>query len=211
MLVSPDIRRVDRERPLQGADRVILDDHVLKDLLPGAILGPDPQSFVQRLPRPVLLRHVPPRRTGPQPPQDPVDHLPVIPPPATPTTIRRGQQRLDPRPGRIRQLTTPNTHEPDITNPVTRAFTGQALVESAQDAADFGDCFLGADRHQAVADVQDHSRRGPGLDARVADDRHDGGPGASLCTVQRRARRCSRPRGSMAPSKSWCVESQFFT
>lgn len=131
MLVGPDIRRVDRERPLQGADRVILDDHVLKDLLPGAILGPDPQSFVQRLPRPVLLRHVPPRRPGPQPPQDPVDHLPVIPPPATPTTIRRRQQRLDPRPRHIRQLTTPNTHEPDITNPVTRAFTGQALAGMA--------------------------------------------------------------------------------
>ena len=53
----------------------------------------------------------------------------MITPPATPTTIRRGQQRLDPRPGRIRQLTAPNTHKPDITNPVTRTFTGQALVE----------------------------------------------------------------------------------
>ena len=162
MLVSPDIRRVDRERPLQGADRVILDDHVLKDLLPGAILGPDPQSFVQRLPRPVLLRHVPPRRPGPQTPQDPVDHLPVIPPPATPTTIRRRQQRLDPRPRHIRQLTTPNTHEPDITNPVTRAFTGQALGVDGQGRTRRGasGCDPGAAGHHPGRARQDHSGGG---------------------------------------------------
>jgi hypothetical protein len=53
-LVSPDTRGVDRERPLQGADRVVLDDHVPQDLLPRAVLRPDAKAFVQRLPRPVF-------------------------------------------------------------------------------------------------------------------------------------------------------------
>jgi hypothetical protein len=53
---------------------------------------------------PIPLGNVPPRRTGPQPPQDPVHRLPMItPPPAPPIGVR--QQRLDLRPGRIGRLT----------------------------------------------------------------------------------------------------------
>src|SRR3954454_1788951 len=62
-----------------------------------------PQPLMGGLPRPVALGKIPPRRTGAQLPPDRVDHLPVIPPPPAPAT-RCGQQRLDPRPGDIGQL-----------------------------------------------------------------------------------------------------------
>jgi hypothetical protein len=55
------------------------------------------------LPGPVALREITPRGTGAQLPQDPVDHLPVIPPLATTTPATR-QHSLDPRPRHIRQL-----------------------------------------------------------------------------------------------------------
>jgi hypothetical protein len=65
------------------------------------------------LPRPVPLGQISPRGAGAQLPQDPVDHLPVITPPP-PSTSHRRQQRLDPGPCPIGQLTT--TYHPGMIN-----------------------------------------------------------------------------------------------
>src|SRR4051794_4862326 len=73
----------------------------IRSQVPPAVLFPQPLRG--GLPRPVALGKIPPRRTGAQLPPDRVDHLPVIPPPPAPAT-RCGQQRLDPRPGDIGQL-----------------------------------------------------------------------------------------------------------
>src|SRR5690606_247771 len=127
MVMSPHVRGVDREHPLDLPDRVVLDLHVVQDLVPGTVRGPQPQPLVRRLPWAVLGRHVAPRRPGAQPPQDRVDHLPVITPAPT-TPGRDRQQRLDPRPRRVSQLTTPHTHNPDSTGHMTRTSAGQGLV-----------------------------------------------------------------------------------
>src|SRR3954468_14957075 len=55
---------------------------------------------------PVAGRNIPPRRSRPGPPQDPVDHLPVIVPPTSPTRRPVRQQRLQSRPLCISQIVT---------------------------------------------------------------------------------------------------------
>src|ERR687897_3453175 len=65
---------------------------------------------------PVAVRHVPPRRPGPGPPQDPVDHLPVIAPPASAARRPVRQQRLQPGPLPISQIVTIE-HKPALPNP----------------------------------------------------------------------------------------------
>ena len=101
--MSPDRAGVDAEGPLHGPDRVVLDDHLGQDPVPGAVGGPLAQPLVRGLPRPVALGQIPPRCTGAGLPEDCVDHLPVITPPPAPTTGRR-QQRLDPGPCRVGDL-----------------------------------------------------------------------------------------------------------
>lgn len=122
MLVSPDHRGINTDDPLDLPDRVVLDDHLVKDLLPRAVPGPQPQPLMGSLPRPIPLRQITPRRTGAQLPKNGIDHLPVIPPPPPPTRHRR-QQWLNLGPSPIRQL-TPANHNQDPTRP--RSFTGQA-------------------------------------------------------------------------------------
>src|SRR5690606_5433543 len=97
--------------------------------------------LVRRLPWAVLGRHVAPRRPGAQPPQDRVDHLPVITPAPT-TPGRDRQQRLDPRPRRVSQLTTPHTHNPDITGHMPRTFAGQGLAVLTGQVGQSGDRWL---------------------------------------------------------------------
>lgn len=65
-------------------------------------------SFVDRLPRPEPLRQIPPLHAGPHPVEHPVDHPAVVAPPATTRATRR-QERLQPIPLRIRQITTDHT------------------------------------------------------------------------------------------------------
>src|SRR4051795_10696590 len=55
---------------------------------------------------PVAGWNIPPRRSRPGPPQDPVDHLPVIVPPTSPTRRPVRQQRLQSRPLCISQIVT---------------------------------------------------------------------------------------------------------
>ncbi|KPI31935.1 hypothetical protein OV320_2527 [Actinobacteria bacterium OV320] len=51
---------------------------------------PQPVAFIDRLPRPEPLGQIPPLHPRSHPVQDPVDHLPMIPPPATTPRADRG-------------------------------------------------------------------------------------------------------------------------
>ena len=61
-----------------------------QDLLPGPVQRPAAMPVIDGLPVPVPLRQVPPRAAGPGPEQDPVDHHPVIVPPAPLPAHRAG-------------------------------------------------------------------------------------------------------------------------
>ncbi|GAA4053687.1 hypothetical protein GCM10022214_00250 [Actinomadura miaoliensis] len=68
---------------------------------------PAAEQSVHRLPGAVALRYVPPRRTGPHPPPDPIDELPFR-PLRRPTRLSGDwQQRLQPRPLLIGQVEPP--------------------------------------------------------------------------------------------------------
>ncbi len=69
-------------------------------------------AFVDGLPRPEPLRQIPPLHTGPDPVEHPVDHPPVITPPA-PTSTTRRQERHQLVPLRVRQI--PTTHTASLT------------------------------------------------------------------------------------------------
>ena len=105
MLVGPDAAGIDADGPFHVPDGVVFDDHLVEDAFPGAVRGPDPQPFVRGLPRPVSLGQVAPRSPGAQLPQDCVDHLAVITPPAA-SALDRWQQWFDPSPGLVGELTT---------------------------------------------------------------------------------------------------------
>jgi hypothetical protein len=68
--------------------------------------GPLPaaEQGVHRLPGAIAVRHIPPRRTHPHPPPDPINELPFR-PLRRPTRLRgHGQQRCQPRPLLIGQV-----------------------------------------------------------------------------------------------------------
>jgi len=111
VLVGPHGAGVDAEGPLHVPDGVVFHDDLVEYAFPGAVRGPDPQSFVGGLPGSVALGQVAPRGPGAQFPQDRVDHLAVI-TPSTAAALDRREQRLDPRPGFVSQLTTP--HHPGM-------------------------------------------------------------------------------------------------
>lgn len=99
-------RGVHRNRPLHHAHRahrVVTDLNVFQELRPGTVRLPPGEPLIGRLPRPVPLRQITPRRTRAQSRQHPVNHVPVIPPRA-PARVRARKQRLYPLPRRIRQL-----------------------------------------------------------------------------------------------------------
>ena len=87
---------------------------VCQDLVPGAVPGEAAVPLPHGLPRPELLRHVPPRHPGAVPVDDPVDHLPMITKRLAPLPIRGRHQRRDPRPLRVGQGPSarhgPNNH-----------------------------------------------------------------------------------------------------
>src|SRR5690606_31874628 len=74
---------------------------------PDALPLPTPEQAIDRLPMPVTVRHIPPRRPSAHPPPDPVNELPLTPlrrPTRLPTP---GQQRLQHRPLRVAQVEPP--------------------------------------------------------------------------------------------------------
>src|SRR3954451_12908672 len=87
---------------------------------------------VQGSEAPLAGRNIPPWRPGPGPPQDPVDHLPVIVPTAAAARRPVRQQRLQPDPLRISQIVTIE-HRPGLPNPPaqigeTRPSTATAVM-----------------------------------------------------------------------------------
>lgn len=105
MLVSPVDGGVHRHRPLHAADCIITDLNMFQQPGPRAVGLPPGEPLIDGLPRSIPLWKIPPRSPGPQAPQHPVNHLPVI-PPGPPPTVQRRQQRSYPLPRRVRQLTT---------------------------------------------------------------------------------------------------------
>jgi hypothetical protein len=66
------------QTPVQVAARVGLGLHGGQEAVPDAAALPAPEAGVHTLPRPVPLWQIPPRRTGLQPPDDGVDHEPMV-------------------------------------------------------------------------------------------------------------------------------------
>jgi len=112
MLMRPHDGGVDRDIPVDLILRVGRGLNLLEQTLPRPVGRPQPVPFVNRLPRPEPFRQVTPVNTGPHPVQNPVDHLPVIPPPAT-TPVTDRQERPQPFPLGITQITPPHTHRND--------------------------------------------------------------------------------------------------
>jgi hypothetical protein len=68
---------------------------------------PAPEQSVHRLPRPIRRRDIPPGRTDPDPPADPVDQLPFGPLGWASGSPAEGQQRFQRRPLRVGQVRPP--------------------------------------------------------------------------------------------------------
>lgn len=114
MLVGADDGGVDRDIPVDFPSSVGLGLDLLEQAFPGSVGRPQAVPFIDRLPRAEPLWQVTPLNAGPDPMQNPVDHLPVIPPPATSSVTYR-QERLQPFPLGICQITPPHVHinDPD--------------------------------------------------------------------------------------------------
>jgi hypothetical protein len=109
MLVSADDGGVDRDVPVDLTGPVDRGLDLLEQALPRSVRGPQPVAFIEGLPRAEPFGQVTPLNARPHPVQNPVDHLPVVSPPATaPVTDR--QERSQPFPRGIRQVTPPHVH-----------------------------------------------------------------------------------------------------
>jgi hypothetical protein len=95
---------VHRDGPVDFTRRVDGGLDLLEQTLPRPVARPQSVAFVDGLPRPEPVRRVTSLHAGPHPVQHPVDHLPVIPPPAT-TPVTDWQERPQPFPLGITQLT----------------------------------------------------------------------------------------------------------
>lgn len=106
---------IHRDIPVDLAHRVGLSLDLLQQPFPGAVRRPEPMALIDRFPRPEPLRQITPVHPGPHPVQYPVDHLPVVTPAPAPT-IADGQERPQPFPLRVRQITVftpPHTRDND--------------------------------------------------------------------------------------------------
>jgi transposase len=86
-----------------------------QQFVPRTVRRPAAKAFVDRLPRSVALRQIPPGRSGRELPQDPVHHLPPV--PDRPPHPRTWQQRLHDSPRLISQLMTTH-HDLPTSNPL---------------------------------------------------------------------------------------------
>lgn len=113
MLMRPHDGGVNRDVPVDLTRRIGGGLDLLEQKLPRPVTGPETVPFVDGLPRPVPVGQVTPLHAGPNPVQNPVDHLPVAPPPAT-TPITDRQERPQPFPLGIAQITPPHVHINDL-------------------------------------------------------------------------------------------------
>lgn len=123
VLVGPVDRGVDRDGPFHPAYRIVVDLDVFQQVRPGLVRLPAGEPLVDGLPRPAPLRQITPGGSGPQPPQHPVDHLPVI-TPRTATPVHLRQQGLY-------SLPRPSVNSP---LPVTRSIIGRSLAGIGREA-----------------------------------------------------------------------------
>ncbi|GLU47298.1 hypothetical protein Nans01_16490 [Nocardiopsis ansamitocini] len=114
MLLGPHDGGVDRDVPVDLPSRVGLGPDLPEQAFPGSVGRPQKVTFVDRLPRAEPFGQVTPLNAGPHPAQNPVDHLPVIPSPAT-TPVTDRQERLQAFPLDIRQIAPPHAHINDTT------------------------------------------------------------------------------------------------
>lgn len=112
MLVRADDGGVDRDVPVDLTRRIGCGLDLLEQPLPGTVGGPQAMAFIDGLPRAEPFGQVTPLHAGPHPVQNPVDHLPVIPPPPT-TLVADRQERPQPFPLGIRQIAPPHVHTND--------------------------------------------------------------------------------------------------
>lgn len=87
---------VDRNVPVHVTGRVGRGLNLLQQPLPRPVRRPLPMTFIDGLPWPEPLGKITPVHPGSHPVQDPVDHLPMVSPPATPVVADR-QERPQPR------------------------------------------------------------------------------------------------------------------
>ncbi len=72
-------RRIDAHVPFHLTGRVGLGDQPGMDPIPGAVETESLVPLPDRLPRPERDRQISPRDPGPEPVDDPLDHLAVVP------------------------------------------------------------------------------------------------------------------------------------
>jgi hypothetical protein len=106
VLVRPGHRGVHRHVPGDQPGRIRPCLQGGHDLPPGAVPLPVAEQPVHRLPVAIPVRDVPLRRTGADPPPDPVDQLPPCPRRRPTRLLAARQQRLQHRPLRIGQVGT---------------------------------------------------------------------------------------------------------
>lgn len=103
VLMGPHHGGVHRDVPIDVTGCVSHRLNLLQKAFPCAIGGPPSVTFIDGLPRSESFRQVTPLDPGPDPVQDPVDHLPVVPPPAT-TAVAHRQKRSQLFPFQITQV-----------------------------------------------------------------------------------------------------------
>jgi hypothetical protein len=104
---------VDRDVPVDLTRRIGRGLDLLEQTLPRPVGRRQPVAFIDRFPRSEPFGQVTPLHAGPNPVQNPVDHLPVIPPTATMSVADR-QERPQPFPLAIAQITSPRIHIYDL-------------------------------------------------------------------------------------------------
>jgi hypothetical protein len=106
VLVGAHAGGIHRDIPVNFAGCVSLGLDLLQKTLPSTAGRPLPVALVDGLPGAEPLWEITPVHIGPHPVQNPVDHLTVVAPTPAPTITHR-QERPQPFPLGIRQLTTP--------------------------------------------------------------------------------------------------------
>jgi hypothetical protein len=104
--MRPHHRGIHRHRPPLPLGLVAAAAQLGNDPRPRPVRRPASVPVIDRLPIPETRRQIPPRTTRPGPPQHPVDHRPVIGPPATPPRRTIRQQSLQTSPLPLGQIMT---------------------------------------------------------------------------------------------------------
>jgi hypothetical protein len=104
MLVRPDHGGIHRDIPGDQPRRIRPRLQAGEDSRPGPITLPGPEQPIHRRPRPVPLRHIPPRHSRPSAPADSINQLPLRPRRRPARLLPPGQQRLQHGPLRVTEV-----------------------------------------------------------------------------------------------------------